>query len=451
LSKPEEAAAWVEARLAEGSDFIKIIMEGGGGLGLDFQSLHLETVRALIREAHRHKKIALVHATTLRDFRDAVQAGADGLAHLYFEQASDPDLGNILVRHKTFVIPTLTVLNGIAGLRSGKILLEDQKLSPYLKPVDAKNLKAAFSDKLNEATYRSAEKALLQLKASGVPILAGTDLANPNTTAGASLHDELGLLVKAGLKPAEALKAATSLPAEKFSLTGRGRIIPGAVADLLLVKGDPTQDIRATRDIIRVWKEGQAVDRESYLLTVRKEWESVKTLKSIPPPANSESGGVSDFEGDKISANFGAGWMISTDAMMSGKSTAQFKLAEGGAEGSRQCLLISGTIKEGAAFRWSGAIFLPGKSFIDPANLSFVKGLSFQARGQGAGFAVLLFSRSGGFIPAVRTFEAGPEWKEYFFPWENFNAEGYDINGIFIGAYQKTGDFGLQVDNVKLK
>jgi hypothetical protein len=261
----------------------------------------------------------------------------------------------------------------------------------------------------------------------------------------------LGLLVKAGLKPAEALKAATSLPAEKFSLTGRGRIIPGAVADLLLVKGDPTQDIRATRDIIRVWKEGQAVDRESYLLTVRKEWESVKTLKSIPPPANSESGGVSDFEGDKISANFGAGWMISTDAMMSGKSTAQFKLAEGGAEGSRQCLLISGTIKEGAAFRWAGAMFLPGKSFIDPANLSFAKGLSFQARGQGAGFVVLLFSRGGGFIPAVRTFEAGPEWKEYFFPWENFNAEGYDINGIFIGAYQKTGDFGLQVDNVKLK
>ena len=451
LTKPDEAAAWVEARLAEGSDFIKIIVEEGRGLGFKFATLSLDTVRALIQEAHRHNKIAVVHATTLRSFLDVVQAGADGLAHLYLEQAFDPEFGRIVARHKAFVIPTLTVLNGIAGLGSGRLLLEDPRLSPYLKPADAKNLKTAFSGKTNEAAYRAAEKALLQLKAAGVPILAGTDLANPNTTAGASLHDELGLLVKAGLSPIEALRAATAAPAEKFSLAGRGRIKPGSVADLLLVKGDPTKDIQSTRDIIIVWKEGKAVDRESYRQAVRKEWEAVNTLKSAPPPPNSESGWVSDFEGDKVAANFGAGWIISTDAVMSGKSTAQFKLTEGGAEGSRQALLITGTIKEGAAFRWAGAMFLPGKTFVDPANLSSAKAVSFYARGQGAGFAVLLFSRSAGFIPAVQAFEAGPEWKEYVFPWGNFNTEGYDITGIFMGAYQKTGDFSLQVDNLRLK
>ena len=451
LTRPEEAAAWVETRLAEGSDFIKIIVEDGGGLGVALPTLGPETVRALIQEAHRHGKMAIVHATTLRNFLDAVQAGADGLAHLYFEEAFDPDLGRILARHKAFVIPTLTVLNGIAGLASGKILLEDPRLSPYLKPVDLKNLKAAFSTKTNEPGYRAAEKALLQLRAAEVPILAGTDLANPNTTSGASLHDELGLLVKAGLSPAEALRAATAAPAEKFSLAGRGRIRPGFVADLLLVKGDPTQDIQATRDIVAVWKEGKVVDRESYRLAVQKEWEAVNKLKSSPAPANSESGWISDFEGEKIASNFGAGWMISTDAMMSGKSTAQFKLAEGGVEGSRQSLLISGAVNEGAAFRWAGAMFVPGKTFVDPANLAFAKTLSFFARGQGAGFAVLLFSRSGGYIPAVRTFEAGPEWKEYIMPWADFKSEGYDITGIFIGAYQKPGDFSLQVDNVRLK
>jgi imidazolonepropionase-like amidohydrolase len=451
LTRPEEAAAWLEARLAEGSDFVKIIYDDGGVYGLRIPTLNLDTIRALIDEAHRHGKMAVVHAATLRNCLDVLQAGADGLAHLYFEAAFDPEFGRIAAGHRAFVIPTLTVLNGIAGLGSGKILSEDQKLSPYLKPADRQSLRAAPPIKTGETAYRAAEKALTQLKAAGVPILAGTDSGNSNTTHGASLHDELSLLVKAGLKPEEALRAATSLPAQKFSLAGRGRIKPGSVADLLLVNGDPTQNIQATRDIVMVWKEGKAVDLESYKQAVQKEWEAVNRLKSAPAPPNSESGWISDFEGEKVAANFGAGWIISTDAMMSGKSTAQFRLAEGGAEGSRQSLLISGTIKEGAAFRWAGAMFLPGKTFVDPANLSFAKAFSFYARGQGAEFAVLLFSRSAGFIPAVRAFEASPEWKEVVFSWEDFNTEGYDITGIFLGAYQKTGDFSLQVDNVRLK
>jgi imidazolonepropionase-like amidohydrolase len=451
LTRPEEAAAWVEARLAEGSDFVKIIYDDGGVYGLRIPTLNLDTIRALVDEAHRHGKLAVVHAGTLRNCLDVLEARADGLAHLYFEAAFDAEFGRITAAHKAFVIPTLTVLNGIAGLGSGKILSEDQKLSPYLKPADRQSLRTAPPIKTGEAAYRAAEKALTQLQAAGVPILAGTDSGNPNTTHGASLHDELGLLVKAGLKPMEALRTATSLPAEKFSLAGRGRIKPGSLADLLLVKGDPTQDILATRDIVMVWKEGKAVDREAYHQAVQKEWEAVNKLKSSPPPPHSESGWVSDFEGDKVAANFGSGWVISTDAVMGGKSTAQFKLAEGGAEGSRQSLLISGTLKEGAAFRWAGAMFVPGKTFVDPANLSLAKALRFFARGQGAGFAVLVFSRSGGFIPGVRAFQAGPEWKEYIFPWEDFNIEGYDVTGIFIGAYQKTGDFSLQVDNVRLK
>jgi imidazolonepropionase-like amidohydrolase len=451
LTLPEEAAAWVEARLAEGSDFIKIIYDDGSSFGAQLPTLSLDTVRALIVEAHRHGQMAVVHAATLRNCLDVLQAGADGLAHLYFDAAFDPEFGRLAADRKAFVIPTLTVLNGGDGLGSGKILAADKRLAPYLKPADLKSLKASFSEKTNEAAYRTAEKALLQLKAAGVPILAGTDSGNPNTTPGASLHDELSLLVKAGLSPIEALRAATSLPAEKFSLAGRGRIRPGFVADLLLVKGDPTKDIQATRDIVMVWKEGKAVDQESYRRAVQKEWEAVNTLKSAPPPPNSQSGWISDFEGDNIAANFGAGWIISTDVQMAGKSTAQYKLAEGGAEGSRQSLLITGTIKEGAAFRWAGAMFLPGKTFTDPANLSSAKAVSFYARGQGAGFAVLLFSRSAGFIPAIRTFAAGPEWKEYVFPWENFNTEGYDVTGIFLGAYQKTGDFSLQVDNLRFK
>jgi imidazolonepropionase-like amidohydrolase len=76
---------------------------------------------------------------------------------------------------------------------------------------------------------------------------------------GESIHGELALLVAAGLTPAEALRAATSRAAELFGLDDRGAITPGLRADLLLVEGDPTTDISATRNIRHVWIAGQRI------------------------------------------------------------------------------------------------------------------------------------------------------------------------------------------------
>jgi len=63
---------------------------------------------------------------------------------------------------------------------------------------------------------------------------------------------------------AQALAAATSVPASCFGLTDRGRISPGLRADLLLVDGDPTADITATRDIRAIWRSGTEFDRDTY-------------------------------------------------------------------------------------------------------------------------------------------------------------------------------------------
>jgi imidazolonepropionase-like amidohydrolase len=74
---------------------------------------------------------------------------------------------------------------------------------------------------------------------------------------GVSLPRELELLVEAGLTPVEALRAATSVPAGIFDFyRDRGRIAVGARADLLLVDGDPTTDIRETRALVHVYKRG---------------------------------------------------------------------------------------------------------------------------------------------------------------------------------------------------
>lgn len=88
-----------------------------------------------------------------------------------------------------------------------------------------------------------------------------TDASNPGTAHGASLHDELALLVQSGLSQAEALTAATTIPAAAFGLTDRGRIVPGLRADLVLVDGDPSQDISATRAVSSVWRDGHLAAR----------------------------------------------------------------------------------------------------------------------------------------------------------------------------------------------
>ena len=112
--------------------------------------------------------------------------------------------------------------------------------------------------------FEAALATVAELHAAGVELMAGSDAPNPGTAHGASLHHELELLVRAGLTPTEALRAATTTPARRFGLSDRGRIAPGRRADLLLVRGDPTADITATRQIERVWKNGAPVQRQRY-------------------------------------------------------------------------------------------------------------------------------------------------------------------------------------------
>ena len=102
----------------------------------------------------------------------------------------------------------------------------------------------------------NAEAAVAALRRVGVPILAGTDAPVPGTAHGLSVHRELELLVQSGLTPLDALASATLEPARAFGFYDRGRIAEGLRADLILVNGDPTIDITATRDLFGIWKLG---------------------------------------------------------------------------------------------------------------------------------------------------------------------------------------------------
>ncbi|HEY6270596.1 MAG TPA: amidohydrolase family protein [Terriglobales bacterium] len=269
LISPSEAQKFVDARLREGSDYIKIMYTAGvsfGPRGRERPTLSKQTLAAVIAAAHERHRLAVVHIGSVEGARDAIEAGADGLAHIFHGPSSPKNFGQFVAEHHAFVIPTLSVAHAVCGPKSaGLRLLSDPYLAPYLNHENISRLKETFPFAgKGWVSCKGSTEAISILEAAGVPILAGTDAPNPGTTYGASLHGELELYVEAGLTPLQALIAATSAPAAAFHVADRGRIAPGLRADLLVVNGHPDEDIRATRNIVAIYKSGNEVDRSGH-------------------------------------------------------------------------------------------------------------------------------------------------------------------------------------------
>jgi imidazolonepropionase-like amidohydrolase len=264
LTKPDQAQAFVDARIAEGSDFIKIIHDDGSTWAWTDRRVPMldkPTMEALVKAAHKRGKLAIVHVLSEQQARDAIEAGADGLAHLFYGDSVSTDFAKLAAKHHVFVIPTLTALYPVCGKSQSPAILNDPRLGPQISNEWRGSMSMPKPDPSANHLCGATDQAVRQLTQAGIPLLTGTDAPTPGATYGASVHDELELLVRNGLTPIQALVAATSAPATAFRLSDRGRISPGKRADLLLVDGDPTKDILDTRKIITVWKRGVPVQR----------------------------------------------------------------------------------------------------------------------------------------------------------------------------------------------
>lgn len=262
LAGPRDAQAFVDARIAEGSAYIKIILEDGRSCHREFARLSDDELAATVAAAHKRGKLAIVHISTQEDARIAIAAGADGIAHLFADTPPRAEVVSLMRRRHAFAITTLTVIQSALGTVSGPLLLADPRVAAFLSPDAQAQMRKPIPFRC-DGEMANAFAAVRQLRDAGVPILAGTDAPAPGSSNGASLHGELELLVRAGLSPSEALAAATSVPARTFHLDDRGRIARGLRADLVLVHGDPTTDITATRDIVTVWKAGAPIPRKA--------------------------------------------------------------------------------------------------------------------------------------------------------------------------------------------
>ncbi|MDE0475792.1 MAG: CIA30 family protein [Gammaproteobacteria bacterium] len=432
LTGPDEAAQWVRARKAEGSDWIKIIYEDGSAFGMEIASLEGETVAAVIAAAHAEGLAAVVHVSTLETALEAMAFGADGLVHVWRDEVVSEEDARRFAEADIFVVPTLSVMVSADDPAVAQLVRETD--DAMLSPIQRQTLDGRFPGGLAEGGDVAMEN-VRRLRAAGVRLVAGTDAPNPGTGAGISMHGELRLLARAGMGSAEALAAATSVAADAFGVQERGRIAEGHLADLVLVRGDLEEDASSSHEIVGIWKDGYLVDRAVGSAGAGPQAEIE------PAPAETL---VADFE-DGFEASFGA-WDVTTDQLAGGSSTADVAVRDG-------ALTVTGEIAPGAAFPWAGVIWMPGAQPMQPVDFSGREAIRFRTRGDGRQYSVMLISSAepAGPPPTV-TFIAPGEWTQVEIRLEDFpTATPEIIAGLAFVAEGPVGSFSFEVDEVEVR
>jgi enamidase len=222
-------------RLVEGGvDCIKAIYSDSNPMDITHKvpRLSLDVLEVLADEAHQHNLRLMVHTGSPKETMDAIKAGADSIEHGILPGGDstefEDDLVKMMLDKGTFFVPTLAI---------------------------AWAYKEAYP-----AVFSGLKQTVKTLHSAGVNIAAGTDSGTPGVVIGKGLHKELELMVEAGISPMEAITAGTRNAADNLGKANElGTIEPGKLADIIAVSGDPLKDIRDTREIRLVIKDGKTL------------------------------------------------------------------------------------------------------------------------------------------------------------------------------------------------
>ena len=244
----------------------------------------------LVSESQKRGLMAAVHVDRMSP-AEAIRAGSNTIEHIVFlicdllpacgkhsrmtaqlmQGWKDLEINSVevqqliveLKKHKIALVPTLSAMEGILYPNKIEILQPDIKyLGPgikksFLKGIYRSDFVADWQDEdweIARMAFKKMLKFVGELHRSGVVILAGSD----NFIPGFGIHRELQLLVDGGLRPVEALEAVTLGAARLLGEeSSRGSLQEGKFADLVIINGDPLQDITRTRDIVYIVKEGK--------------------------------------------------------------------------------------------------------------------------------------------------------------------------------------------------
>jgi imidazolonepropionase-like amidohydrolase len=262
LASGDDANAFMKARVDAGSDYIKVLQDDGArpGRSASLPAFTPERFAVTLKAAKATGKRVVVHIQQLADARIAVANGANALEHAICDAPVDDALVAEMKIKGVAQTATLSTYAGLAGSDDARKLAADPAIAPYLTARQQGMLGLVWK-RPRPADFAIASANTGRFAKAGMMIIAGTDAPNPTTAFGPSLHLEMALMVRAGLTPTQALVSATSAPAAFFGTADRGRIAPGLKADMVLIDGDPTRDIAATRRIVAIWKNGYLVNR----------------------------------------------------------------------------------------------------------------------------------------------------------------------------------------------
>jgi len=240
-----------------------------------------EAYRALIDEAHKHGIRVVAHATDgLADAKDLARAGLDGYIHGVLE--ADAEFAALAKKNDAFITPAqgLGLRGNIPGLAPW---FEDPFFQEAAPPAtieryrqqQAKLPAAQPGTATLQQRYDRAARMIKVLVAGGVRIAVGTDAgATPDYPPGYPTHREMEIYTKIGMTPEQVLTAATKGGAEALRLEKEmGTLEAGKLANLLVLDADPRADIRNTRRIARVYRQGREVDRAA----MRRRWNPAAT------------------------------------------------------------------------------------------------------------------------------------------------------------------------------
>lgn len=261
----EEAVKDVDRLALLKPDFVKIWVDDFNG---SVKKMKPEIYEAVIEQAHKNKLRVAAHVYYVEDAKRLVNAGVDVLAHSIRDKEADDELINAMKQKGVFYIPTLSLDDYNIAYADDPRWINDPFFKASLEPAVWERLtSAAYKQQLEKDTTLSTKKAAFEtakrnvrkLRDAGIVIVLGSDSgAQPVRTQGFSEHLELQLMVESGLTPMQAIVAATNNGAKLLHITNQcGTLQRGMKADFIVLNADPLTDIKQTRNIVSVWKDGK--------------------------------------------------------------------------------------------------------------------------------------------------------------------------------------------------
>lgn len=286
VSTPEEAHAAMKKVIPYKPDVIKVFTDGWRyGRGNDLNSMNLQTLTAIVNDAHKAGIKVFTHTVTLNGAKIAVRAGVDVLAHGVGDAAVDDELISLLKQHGTGYVSTLATYEPTTGRKLSPRLLAllDPAGRAYAERIEERHRPNEPNSPVMRRWHFLQENIRL-LSAAGIPIGVGTDAGVGGTYHGwATLH-EMELLVDSGMTPLQALTAGTGVSAR---LVGedrdRGTIAPGKIADLVLVKGSPDKNIDDIENTAMVFLGGEQQNLQALQAAIQSS--TFTPMPSHPIPA----------------------------------------------------------------------------------------------------------------------------------------------------------------------